>query len=120
MVLRSKNVGFLEFSDSYAKKISGQNSDFFENLVFGFLEKVEDFFEIFFSQNESLDQDLSFGFCFIQIGALESGFWGGVPLLGGGGGLWPGNDAHARIIMKSLFNRWRGTNNNSLVPHYTR
>ena len=72
MVLRSKKIGFLKFSDSYTKKISGQNSHFFENFVFEFMEKVENFFEI--SPNESSDQDLSFVFCFIQIGALESGF----------------------------------------------
>ena len=52
MVVRSKNVGFLEFYDSYAKKILGQNSDFFENFVFWFLEKVEDFFEIFFHKKK--------------------------------------------------------------------
>ena len=41
----------------------------------------------FFFTKKSLDQNLSFGFCFIKIKALKSTFWGGVPLLGGGGGV---------------------------------
>ena len=55
------------------KKNSGQNSDFFENFVFEILEKVKKNFEIFFTKKD-LDQDLSFGFCLIQNGALESTF----------------------------------------------
>ena len=58
-------MGFLEFSDSYAQKISGQNSHFFENAAFDFLYKVENFFT-----KISLDQNLSFGFCLIKIGRM--------------------------------------------------
>ena len=47
------------------------------------------------TSKESLDQDLSFGFCFIKIEQLESTFWGGALLLGDGGGLRPNDDAHA-------------------------
>jgi len=45
-------MGFLEYSDSYAQKISGQNSHCFENFVFDFLEKVENFFKKFFHENK--------------------------------------------------------------------
>ena len=70
------------------KRISGQNSHFFENFVFYFLEKVENFFN-FFSPKESLDRDLYFGFCFIKIGRLESFFLSGRTTAGGS--LWPGD-----------------------------
>ena len=95
---KSKNLGFLEFSDSYVKKkFRPKFALFLKILFFWFFGRSWKLFQKIFSPKEILDQDLFFGFCFIKIGRLESTFWGGVPLLGGG--LWPDDDAHALILI---------------------
>ena len=84
MVLRSKNVGFLEFSDSYAKKISDQNSHFFKNFVFDFLEKVEYFFNFFFTKRNFRPRPI-FWFLFHQNRTTRKYFLRGCTTVGGGG-----------------------------------
>jgi len=76
------------------KNFQAKIRTFLKILFLIFWKKLKTF-SIFFSPKESLDQDLSFGFCFIKIGRLESTFWGGVPLLGGG--LWPGDEKISKI-----------------------
>ena len=41
---------------------------------FFFVKKIIEIFIFFISKDESLDENLSFGFFFIKIGALESTF----------------------------------------------
>ena len=90
MVLRSKKVGFLEFSDSYAKKISGQNSDFFENLVFW--KKLETSSKNFFTKRKFRPRPI-FWFLFHPNRSTRKWFLRGCTTVGGrGGGLWPGDE----------------------------
>ena len=85
MVLRSKKVGFLEFSDSYAKKKnSGQNSHFFENFVFDFLEKVEKFFDFCFHKNKKFRSKPIFWFLFHQNRTTKKYFLRGCTTVRGG------------------------------------
>ena len=61
------------------KKFQAKIRTFLKILFLIFWKKLKTFFLL----KESLHQDLSFGFCFIKIGRLESTFLGGVTLLGG-------------------------------------
>ena len=55
------------------KKFQAKIRTFLKILFWIFWKKLKTF-SIFFSPKEILDQDLSFGFCFIKIGRLESTF----------------------------------------------
>jgi len=95
---KSKNLGFLEFSDSYAKKISGQNSHFFENFVFDFLEKVENFFNFFFTKRKFRPRPI-FWFLFHQNRTTRKYFLRGCTTVGGG----------------SVARRWKNFQNQILI-----
>ena len=77
-------MGFLEFSDSYAQKNSGQNSHLFENFVLDFFEKVENCFDFFFLKKRKFRSKPIFRFLFHQNRTTRKNFLRGYTTVGGG------------------------------------